>query len=385
MLPGSTPAASAGSRPLVADAGTGAPWHGPHTAGPATWHAACSCSLEAESGNAAVNITQYGRVEADLSRVPVPASMRTGHPGSFADTLRSAEAVPSEPRAQRRREETAPPALEQAVPPPPDEPAAAVEAGAAIPPAAPRELPRQATLAPVAEHPAVATFRRGGPAPVGESGNGAGSPLTSTGRPAAAGPARTTPAATAAPATHAIPVAASSPGQGHADARALGAALREIKAAPARAPASVAGYRSMTPQAMQMLEQSRDSVFKQILFRLKDGGGEMRLRLDPPELGQLDLRVAVDKAGQMKLYIAAERPELAAMLDRSLDALRQTLHQQGLQVVHAEVHGGPGSRRGGSEPAGPEGWFDGEAEADDRAPAPLARGWIGAEGFDFWV
>jgi flagellar hook-length control protein FliK len=135
-----------------------------------------------------------------------------------------------------------------------------------------------------------------------------------------------------------------------------------------------------------MLEQARDSVFKQILMKLNGDGGEMRLRLEPPDLGELDLRLVVEHGNKLSLTIGAERPDLAQLLQRHLDELKQTLQAAGLEVTSAQVetreHGG--SREWRDQPAsGGQRSHDDQAES---APQMLRRaGYVTAEGLDFWV
>ena len=49
-------------------------------------------------------------------------------------------------------------------------------------------------------------------------------------------------------------------------------------------------------KTIAVLQPARDSVFRQILFKLGKDRGEMRVLLDPPEFGQLDLHLQVENA-----------------------------------------------------------------------------------------
>lgn len=156
---------------------------------------------------------------------------------------------------------------------------------------------------------------------------------------------------------------------------------------PLPTPAATAGYRTWNAQSMQLLEQARDSVFKQILLKLGKDGGEMRLRLDPPEFGQLDLRLVVEQGNQLRLSIGAERPELQAWLQRHLDELKQSLQQAGLDVTHADVHAQTDASGGHASWQRDTSAFGGNA-ADDHEPAApslAAAGWTTAQGLDFWA
>jgi flagellar hook-length control protein FliK len=146
-----------------------------------------------------------------------------------------------------------------------------------------------------------------------------------------------------------------------------------------------AGYRTLNPQGVQLLDQARDSVFRQILFKLGKDGSEMRMRLEPPDLGELNLHMVVEKGGNMRLSIGAERHDLAQMLQQHLPELQQTLQQGGLNVTHAEVHTQSGSA--GHRGAGTTHDFL-AADADEEAAGttmPQRISYVSSQGLDFWV
>lgn len=335
---------------------------------------------ERKQGNAAVNITRYGRVEADLNLIPAPAMGGKGGDSPFAAVLDAAQ-EPAPRQEPQARSEVAP---QEPQPAPVSEPSATVnEAGTnQMPLTRPAdELPAQAE-AGVAQ-PSVTTALGGGESGRHfDAGKGTGSPLTSTALPIAAD---VQPQANAVAGTAAVPVAAAAPVAPvlSQDARIAAANGAGPRSAALRAPAVAAAYRTNTTQSAQMFEQARDSVFKQILMKLGKNGSEMRMRLEPPELGELDVQMSVNKGGQMRLYLGAERPELATMLERNLDALKQTLGQQGFTVVHAEVR--DGSRSDRQQWNGPEASFAAAGETQELAGALPRQGWITADGLDFWV
>src|SRR5690606_25045264 len=92
-------------------------------------------------------------------------------------------------------------------------------------------------------------------------------------------------------------------------------------AMPLRTAATAASYRTTAPAGAELLEHARDSVFKQILLQLQPDGGERRLRLEPPDLGELDLRLLVENGNRLSLAIAAERADLAQLLQKHLAEL----------------------------------------------------------------
>ena len=150
--------------------------------------------------------------------------------------------------------------------------------------------------------------------------------------------------------------------------------------------ADVQGAYSAKSQAQaQMLEQARDSVFKQILMKLNSEGGEVRMRLEPPDLGQLDLRMTVEGGNKLSLQISADRQDINQLLQRHLDELKQTLQASGLEITGAEVQ----TRSEFDSQQAQRDASNGEVAANDipdsTESAPRTRGYITAEGLDFWA
>lgn len=156
---------------------------------------------------------------------------------------------------------------------------------------------------------------------------------------------------------------------------------------PPKAASVQTGYATKSAHSMQMLEQARDSVFKQIMMKLNDDGGEMRMRLQPPELGQLDLRMTVEGGNKLTLLIAAERNDMAQLLQRHIEELKTTLAENGLEVTGAEVQTREDFERqqAARDAQGDAGAAAHDDFAEDAASAPRQRGYITAEGLDFWA
>jgi flagellar hook-length control protein FliK len=339
-------------------------------------------------------------VEFDPMRVPLAAAMDRGHTGSFAEKL----------DAQRR---AAAPAKDAESPPARCEPCASATADAAArPPArtdadADADADAKATAdAPVDETnsaaAATAVARPAEPDTGGEpvrrttAEEGAGTPLESS-PPAIAGPTGAAVAGTPVAGTKnaaqalvgTVPETATATPVVRANVDRLAGFSSAESARPAPPKAAAAGYRTLTPQALQLDEQARDSVFRQILFRLDKDSSEMRLRLDPPELGQLDLHLMVEKGNTLRLSIGTDRADLRDLLLSGLDQLKKDLQQNGLTVTHAEVH--TRQRDAGTDQPGARDRAFGRtnptpADAVDEPAAHRAgTGWHTASGLDFWI
>ena len=342
-------------------------------------------------------ITQYGRVEVDPMRLPQAASMRTGLEDTFQSRLQEAW------QQTERAEAPAPRQPEQKVESKPAEARQAprAEAEPDEPDAEPTATPTSAD--PVSEQPQPVADETAAQIQPNthweeaerrvEAGKGSASSQTFT-DVEAAGAAPTTTLPTSAQtlaALGAVQAAAAARSQSAAPVTATVTRTPIDAVAAAKTVAAAKetpGYRTMNAQSVNLLEQARDSVFKQILFKLGKDGGEMRMRLEPPELGELDLHMVVEKGGNLRLSIGADRPEMQQLLAAHLDELKQTLQQNGFAVTHAEV-------RAQSDGAGRNGQRDQHefdidtAPGDDDAVAAASSSgpvqYITAQGLDFWV
>jgi len=326
-------------------------------------------------------------------RIPTPASTASTN-DSFESVLQQAEEVASEPTTPEAPAAEAAPAEpevveDQAAEAPPERDAATAGDDATADPmfVATPVVANQAAPAEPTE-----TLRRGETERQATAGKGTGSPRTSSSEDLLAAIVQRgtkTPDAVPVPGMGVVtPIAAASAKV--AEPRAVGgigsaSALRPNGAS--QAPAVAAGYRANGKVSAELLDQARDSVFKQILMKLTDGGGEMRVRLEPPDLGELDLHVLVEHGNQMNLRIAADRSEVAELLQRHLPELCSALQASGLQIADAQVQ--TRSDRGAGF-TGNGAFAGGDSDLTDHdlvtaSSAPLRGGWISAEGLDFWA
>lgn len=78
----------------------------------------------------------------------------------------------------------------------------------------------------------------------------------------------------------------------------------------------------------------------------RNGGGRVRLSLNPPELGSVDMDLIVDRNG-MKLVLFSESGEVRNVLQANMDQLRSSLHDQGMNRFDILVQDRPASDSGG--------------------------------------
>ncbi len=72
-------------------------------------------------------------------------------------------------------------------------------------------------------------------------------------------------------------------------------------------------------------------------FRFKPGSNELSVRIDPPHLGKLQIRVSIDK-GKVDANVVAENEAVKRVLESNLQQLRGALEAQGLKVENFSVN-----------------------------------------------
>jgi flagellar hook-length control protein FliK len=94
-----------------------------------------------------------------------------------------------------------------------------------------------------------------------------------------------------------------------------------------------------TPVQPQFSEAERARFVQRVAGAFQaaeDGGGQVRLRLSPPELGALRLDVTL-RAGVLSAHLEAETPQARTLLLDSLPALRERLAEHNIKVDRFEV------------------------------------------------
>ncbi len=70
----------------------------------------------------------------------------------------------------------------------------------------------------------------------------------------------------------------------------------------------------------------------EIAARSQSGAKEFQIRLDPPELGRVDVRLSIDATGKAEAHLTADRPEALTLLQKDSGTLTQALRNAGLDV-----------------------------------------------------
>ncbi|WFT78644.1 flagellar hook-length control protein FliK [Methylobacterium sp. CB376] len=123
------------------------------------------------------------------------------------------------------------------------------------------------------------------------------------------------------------------------------------------------------------------------------GMNQFEIRLDPAELGRIEVRLDLDRErGSVRAHLTVERPETLALLQRDAGSLQQALAQAGFSAADAVLSfslqdgsGGQGQPgREGRSPDPGRGALDGSVSESDPIPlAPVRRG--GRLGLDIRI
>lgn len=95
----------------------------------------------------------------------------------------------------------------------------------------------------------------------------------------------------------------------------------DVKQASPAAQLRAAGYTSPT-----------QSVAIQIAAKAQNGVQQFDIRLNPPELGRVDVRLEFTKDGQVTTHLIVERPETLDMLSKDARQLERALSQAGVDI-----------------------------------------------------
>lgn len=76
---------------------------------------------------------------------------------------------------------------------------------------------------------------------------------------------------------------------------------------------------------------------QKVVWVARDGGHTAHIRLDPPELGSLTVKVSVDSDSNTQVSFVAATPQARDLLESQMGRLRDMLAQQGMDLSRADV------------------------------------------------
>lgn len=169
-----------------------------------------------------------------------------------------------------------------------------------------------------------------------------------------------------------------------------GAAMRGGDLPPGTLPqSSPAGATAATvrigtlPGQSQPTQVPAAAIALQMARNLQKGLNRFDIRLDPPEMGRIDVRMEIRKDGQVVAHMSVERPETLDLLQRDARALQQALNNAGLQAdsdsLNFSLKDGSGD---GAESAfaGADGSNGNDEGEDDTSALPIYNINLAADG-----
>ena len=75
-----------------------------------------------------------------------------------------------------------------------------------------------------------------------------------------------------------------------------------------------------------------DAIAVEIASQARAGNSRFEIRLDPPELGRIDVRLDIDNDGNVKSRLVIERSDTYDLLRRDQSTLERALQQAGLKT-----------------------------------------------------
>jgi flagellar hook-length control protein FliK len=115
----------------------------------------------------------------------------------------------------------------------------------------------------------------------------------------------------------------------------------------------------------QIAAANNRQIVTAVHTQLLPNGGSMQIRLDPPELGALQITVHM-RDGMMTAEFAASNDQAASLLSHSLGDLKSQLETQGVSVEKLHVTQAPRSTSGGKSDSGDRSRRDGDPTEDQR-------------------
>ena len=100
----------------------------------------------------------------------------------------------------------------------------------------------------------------------------------------------------------------------------------------AATPGSAASAAAATPAALLAPSVPLSGLAIEIAGKAQAGNNQFAIRLDPPELGRIEVKLAVDRQGQVTSHLIADRADTLDLLRRDAGGLERALQDAGLKT-----------------------------------------------------
>jgi flagellar hook-length control protein FliK len=129
---------------------------------------------------------------------------------------------------------------------------------------------------------------------------------------------------------------------------------------------------------------------QKVAWIARDGGHTAHIRLDPPELGSLTVKVSVDSDSNTQISFIAATPQARDLLEGQMGRLREMLAQQGMDLSRADVDvsqqdtSGAQDRANNRNGGSPQGGVAGSDDIDEEL-IPRNLSYVSASGVDYYA
>lgn len=173
------------------------------------------------------------------------------------------------------------------------------------------------------------------------------------------------------PATNAAPTAAA---EAEVDPQLAGQSTQQISRIDAAAAPRVVQVGYQTSQQQLNLPQLAFEMVRQVT----QGNTRFQMRLDPAELGRIDVKLDIDTSGRVHARLMVEKSETLDLMQRDQRALERALQQAGLDQSKTTLEfslrqNSSGSGQNGAHDQGGEASFARELGLEDEAPPPIVN------------
>ncbi|QUS55053.1 flagellar hook-length control protein FliK [Pseudovibrio brasiliensis] len=110
-------------------------------------------------------------------------------------------------------------------------------------------------------------------------------------------------------------------------------------------------FRSVGSLPTATLRNVANSVWPEIARQVSGGVNRFEIRLDPKELGSVDVSIEFGKDGRVRAHLIAERPETLELLQKDQRGLEKALQEAGIDADKSSLRFSLGHREGGSQDA----------------------------------
>lgn len=97
-------------------------------------------------------------------------------------------------------------------------------------------------------------------------------------------------------------------------------------------PGALPGMPQHVQVSAQTSQPNMPALAVEIAAKSQSGAKQFDIRLDPPELGRVEVRLSIDAAGKASAHLSADQPQTLELLQKDSSSLTRALREAGLNV-----------------------------------------------------